>query len=829
MSLKKTIISHSTLEKLLQRTKVILPAIFAFALSSGHAQQFQSMPTMPFLNSNAYLRSFSWIDANGDDLIDVFVVGSENVPPNSVIHSALYINNGNFNFTQSAGLLPTQRGFGNAWADIENDGDVDCYIGATWNFGDVNELFENTGGGTFVNNTTSGSVPAAAPFEGTVSWGDYNNDGLVDLYLAKWNGSSNVLYRNNGGGTFSPVGTSGATTGTGWTSCAIWVDYDNDNDQDMFVANYNGQTNQLFDNDGTGNFTLSTIAGDLINDVNSTRDVNWIDVDNDGDLDVYLAMQSGSDELHFNNGNGTFTKNVLNNSSNNNWASNWGDVDNDGDMDMINLSSFGGDSELWINDGAGNLTPTNPNGFLSPGSGSMSHGVAFVDANNDGWLDIHLNYPGPNQDDYFYQNLGLGCKSWIEIDLVGIQSNRSAIGAKVRTFANGVWQMRHLSSQNSKVGHNPHRLHFGFDQAAVIDAIEIEWPSGQTCSFTNVDVNQIIEIDEACNITVIVPPSFLGTSTELDMCQGAPDSILQVNTPGGIWDFVSCTNCMDTSNNTFSPSAVGTGIHELHYSSGGVCGTVDTFFINIVSPNAGAPGLLELCENDLGADPFTLLNGTPDTGGVWIDPNGQPWTDNLLDPAVSLQGQYTYIVGLAGCADSVELDFIVNPLPLVDAGNDTVVNAGSPVQFNASSDGINLVWAPAGNLSCDDCLDPLLNAIQTQHYVLTATNQFGCVNNDTILVSVEDLSSVFIPNGFTPNGDGLNDELVPIVTSIVQIEFYIFDRWGEIVFSTEDIGAGWNGRYNGFDAKEDVYVYKFLGLTVQGDWIEKHGHITLIK
>ncbi|MDO8366575.1 MAG: VCBS repeat-containing protein, partial [Saprospiraceae bacterium] len=199
------------------------------------------------------------MDVDNDNDLDVCVTGSGGTFPNFTNISAIYLNNGNETFTNTGLLNSAQKNpMRHGWADYNNDGSLDLYIGATWNSNGINELWSNTAGTSLTLTSGTGATPnIAQPYEGTVSWADYNNDGWVDLFLPRWNDQKNKLYRNNGNSTFSEVTIGAVVNDLAWSSGGFWGDYDNDRDQDLFVINYQiGATapgnNHLFRNNGDG-------------------------------------------------------------------------------------------------------------------------------------------------------------------------------------------------------------------------------------------------------------------------------------------------------------------------------------------------------------------------------------------------------------------------------------------------------------------------------------------------------------------------------------------------------------------------------------------------
>ncbi len=547
----------------MKKTLHALLAVLLFSAAAPAQISFQDIPGLPFLDSQGYIRGLTWVDVDGDNDLDVSVSGITGTFPNFVNATAIYLNDAGGGFANTGLIVSSQADpFGQGWADYDNDGDLDVYYGATHNNGGLNELWRNEGGVSFMQITTSGATSnIPQPFEGTVSWGDYDNDGFADLILATWNNLLDRLFHNNGDGTFTQVFGNTVAIQPGWTSGCYWADFDNDRDLDLYSAHYQlGPTdpaaNKLYENNGDGSFTDLLAAGEVVTDAQNTRSANWVDVNNDGLLDLFVGNQFAEDKIYYNQGDGTFSAHQgLGDPTYTTWSSNWGDIDNDGDQDLFTMGFWGFESKCWRNDGEGvftDITASFPNIYPLQTSGSSSNAVVLVDYDRDGWLDLHIAQPDAI-DDHLYRNLGDGCKSWLEVECIGVQSNRAAIGATIRAKAtvNGtpLWQMRQVSSQTAATGQNPLWQHFGFGNAKIIDSLVVEWPSGMTCVFEQVAVNQLVEIEETCSLQTIL------------------------STPLG---------------------------------------------------NAGEDAQADWCEGDEPVDLFTLLGGNPDTGGQWVDASYQP-------------------------------------------------------------------------------------------------------------------------------------------------------------------------------------------------------------
>lgn len=715
-----------------------------------------------FLDSDAYLNGVSWIDVDNDNDLDVCVTGTKGDFPNFINASAVFVNQGNGVFANT-GLINSaqQNPMRHGWADIDNDGDLDVYFGATWNSNGLNELWINNNGASFTLNTTTGATPnVPQPYEGTVSWADYNNDGWTDLFIVRWNNLKNRLFRNNGNGAFSEITAGALVNDLDWSSGAFWGDYDNDRDQDIYVVNYQtGNSapgvNDLFRNNGDGTFTKITTAGPPVTDAQNSRSANWVDANNDGLLDIYVCNQFGQDYLYLNLGNDNFDAQPVGPPDYTSWSSNWGDYDNDGDQDLVTVGFWGYESRFYQNDGQGNLTDITANFtnvFPLATNGSNSNSIIFADADIDGWLDLHITQPGPNSPDFFFRNQGEACKSWLEIKLTGTTSNKAAIGATARAKAtingNPVWQMRQVSAQSAATGVNPLWLHLGFDEAAVADSLIVEWPSGATCVFVNFPLNRFVEITEGCNVEVIkAGPSITGSSQVFTLCLPASDTLLTPPSgPGGSWS-ADCGDCLNDTG-LFQPEGLAPGQYTLLYNNGGICGSVDTIRITLA------------------------------------------------------------------------------PTPQVDAGGTAEVIAGETVQLNATG-ADNYVWQPGGSLSCTGCADPVFTADSTTTFILTGSNDAGCSATDTVTVTVLPEPRFQVPNIFTPNNDDRNDVFKPVFKGDIFTNYslVVYNRWGNEVFRSTQPTQGWDGG----DAPSDVYVYMLRYELIDGKSGQEKGEVTLLR
>ena len=467
------------------------------------------------------------------------------------------------------GGLRGRRGV--AFGDYNNDGWLDIYA-SNWN-----ALYKNSKDGTFTDVTTETQTWRGG--EG-VCWGDYDNDGDLDLYATDWS-SGDTLYRNEGDGTFADVTDKAGLRDPRHGSGAAWADYDNDGDLDLYVSNMEGEANALYRNDGNDLFTdVTEKAG--VGDMQSSRSQAWADYDNDGDLDLYVA-NFGANRLYSNQGDGTFVDiapilGITNEERGGGSGPAWGDYDNDGDLDLaissggtaclyrndtikgntftdvtdssgVSSAGIGGEGLAWgdyDNDGWLDLYVTSLQGSalyhnngdgtftdmtISAGvnSGATSLGTAWGDYDNDGDLDLYVirsDGSGGNPIDVLYRNDIENDNYWLILELEGIKSNWSGIGARVKMIAGTLLQIREVSGGSGRASQDSLPVEFGLGGNAKADLIEIQWPSGQVDVFENVPGDQFITVKE--RIVELMDGILSGIITDADTNGPVSGAVVQV-------------------------------------------------------------------------------------------------------------------------------------------------------------------------------------------------------------------------------------------------------------------------------------------------------------
>jgi hypothetical protein len=499
----KTFLNENNNIPFFQSTAALIFIMFA-SINISYAQTFTRITDLsnPVV-TDSFPRGYpgaAWIDYNNDGNLDLFVS-----------NDYLYTNNGNGNFTKNLTFKgrtapitpPTSVGSGGSWADYDNDGDLDFYSAGAHSF-----LFRNDGNGNFTK-ITDGDIGDSIGNRGwTAAWADYDNDGNVDLIVVHPAGFvpggpiPNRLYHNDGPPNYTFTRQSGYefVTLLAPYTVATWSDFDLDGDVDLFIGSgpANGTTardylykNTFVDNDSAG---FERIGKRPIGvDLQDGQVWNWIDYDNDGDLDGFLTNYKAPNRFYINN-NSKYTDMPANLAlgSANCLANAWGDFDNDGFLDVIITSEF--KTYFFHNNGDGTFTSITNN--LT--SSNPERGVTIGDYDNDGDLDLFIaGFSGGNG---IYRNDNDNGNGWIKLKLIGMKSNKAAIGAKVKLKATisgkTMWQFREVSAQNSFNSQNSLIVHFGIGDAKIIDSLVVIWPSRIIDAFKDISPDQFKVITE---------------------------------------------------------------------------------------------------------------------------------------------------------------------------------------------------------------------------------------------------------------------------------------------------------------------------------------------
>ncbi|WP_162071742.1 FG-GAP-like repeat-containing protein [Chryseobacterium fistulae] len=439
-------------------------------------------PVFNAVSTNSW--TISWIDINNDGYDDIYVTDMGTAAPNLI-----FMNNKHGGFTTGQVMPEDGISMSNTWADIDNDGDEDLLV--LNNTQKPNRFYRNDNGVLVADNTKSFTQDVSYYHGG--AFADYNNDNKVDLFMCNYFPTKyNELHKNTTNGAFTKETADAIPLEANSSLGPTWADYDQDGLMDLFVPNGSGSKNSLFHNDGNGTFSKKNI---IINQEGGKSVGScWGDIDNDGDLDLFVTnSNSTSNFLYKNLGNGNFEKitNSIVNQGGSSHGCSFADIDNDGDLDLFvtndRIRKF-----LYFNDGNGNFTENRDEAITY--NFGLSFGHAWSDFDHDGDLDLAVATHS-NQKNHIFINNGNSNK-WIEINLKATVSNGSAIGAKVYVETGAKTQMREVNSQSGFGGQSSYTQHFGLGNATTVKSITVKWPSGITQTLNNIAINQILEITE---------------------------------------------------------------------------------------------------------------------------------------------------------------------------------------------------------------------------------------------------------------------------------------------------------------------------------------------
>jgi hypothetical protein len=487
-------------------------------------------------------------DFDNDGFEDLYFVNGAGVPGLAKTGppdwNRLYRNQGDGTFrdvTERAGVQGAGYSMGVAAADFDNDGWSDLFVAGV----NRNMLFHNKRDGTFEDVTARSRLEpvTAKPWSISAAWLDYNNDGLLDLFVVnycKWDpgkepycgeskpgyrtychpkhyeGLPNQLFRNNGDGTFTDVSAaSGIAARSGKGMGIAIADYDADGRIDVFVAN-DTVRNFLFHNEGGGTFTEAGIAAAIAFNTDgralSSMGVDFRDIDNDGRPDLFVtALTNESFALYRNAGQGPFrdaaysSRLAVLSLPFGGWGAGIYDLNNDGWKDLFASASdvmdnaelfssrkFRQPNQVYRNLGNGTFAAEGPASWRKP---RAHRGCAFGDFDNDGRVDIVVT--SLDEPVELLRNVSDPKQNWLDLLLTGTRSNRDAIGATVRvTTASGITQTNHVTTSVGYASSSSRRVHFGLGRESAAVQVEIRWPSGQTQTLTDMKPGQLLKVSE---------------------------------------------------------------------------------------------------------------------------------------------------------------------------------------------------------------------------------------------------------------------------------------------------------------------------------------------
>jgi len=478
----------------------------------------------------------AFLDYDKDGFIDVYACSgtwiegfSKSDKPDVLPGNHLFHNNKDGTYedvTIKAGVGGHDYSMGVTIGDFNNDGYPDIFVS---NYG-PNTLYKNNGNGTFSDVTKRSGVAGGKECSVGAVWLDYDNDGMLDLYVSNYldfdpdykyyyapdgfpgplayDSQADVLYHNEGNGVFKDVTLEMGIVDTDGRAMGVGAaDYDDDGFVDIYVAN-DHTVNYLWHNDGGKGFTdRGTMSGtgfSQAGEATVSMSVDYADFNNDGLLDMFISDDTYC-SLYENLGNGVFSDKSypsgisVASGQYVGWSSSFVDYDNDGDVDIFKTNgelkhAYGQEDQLFENVGEGKFNDVSVDRGKYFEEEFVGRGACLGDYDNDGDIDIYI-VNLDSQGKFLRNNKG-NQNNWLTLDLVGTASNRDGIGSRVKISSGGKMQIAQKKSTTGYLSQNDSRLHFGLEKNDMVESIEIRWPSGKIQKLENIKANQILTVEE---------------------------------------------------------------------------------------------------------------------------------------------------------------------------------------------------------------------------------------------------------------------------------------------------------------------------------------------
>jgi enediyne biosynthesis protein E4 len=478
----------------------------------------------------------AFIDYDQDGYIDIYMTSgtwiegfSKSEKPGKMPENRLYHNQQDGTFED----VTKKAGFGGPWysmgitvGDFNNDGYPDIYVS---NYGS-NKLYKNNGDGTFKDVTKRAMVGGGKECSIGAVWLDFDNDGLLDLYVGNYlnfdpeykyyyapdgfpgplayDSQADILYHNKGDGSFEDVTKKMGIVDIDGRAMGVGAaDYDDDGFVDIYVANDHTVNYLWHNNEGKGFTDRGTMSGtgfSQAGEATVSMSVDFADYNGDGLLDMFISDDNYC-SLYENLGNGLFSDKSYSSGISVasgqfvGWSSSFLDYDNDGDADIFKTNGelkhmYGQEDQLFENIENGKFMDVSVERGQYFRKEYVGRGACLGDYDNDGDIDIYI--ANLDSKGMFLRNNKGNQNNWITLNLVGHTSNRDGIGSRIKLIAGGKVQTTQKKSTTGYLSQNDSRIHFGLMKNDIVERIEIKWPSGKLQVLENVKVNQILMVKE---------------------------------------------------------------------------------------------------------------------------------------------------------------------------------------------------------------------------------------------------------------------------------------------------------------------------------------------
>jgi gliding motility-associated-like protein len=334
-------------------------------------------------------------------------------------------------------------------------------------------------------------------------------------------------------------------------------------------------------------------------------------------------------------------------------------------------------------------------------------------------------------------------------------------------------------------------------------------------------------LSDTITLTVLPPPNVSVIPASTAICLGSNALLSASGASTYVWSPSSSLSCSTCTSPNASPTTTTTYVVMGTNAAG--CKDSATVLVTVDSvPKISISGPQKICEGL-----STNLTASGGTSYSWSPAAGLS-NSNVFNPTASPAANTTYTVTVMNgpCVAKDSVFVFVNPAPVgTSATTDATIDIGNSAPLTATvTSGDTYIWQPSATLNCDTCPNPTATPSVTTTYSLIVTDSEGCTITDTVTITVEDLcQNVFVPGAFSPNGDGHNDVLYVRGNCIIEMDFIVYDRWGNKVFESNDPHMGWDGRYNGQMMNTASFGYYLKAKLFNGTTVEKKGNVGLVR